>query len=61
MSGIREGEWKKTWVVIANEDLNGDPIFIDLDDSRLPVYTAPHGAGHWEPVLLASSFSGFID
>jgi hypothetical protein len=57
----REGDWRDNWLVIANDDLVGDPIFVDLQLDVLPVYTAAHGEGEWEPILLASSFRGFVE
>jgi hypothetical protein len=60
LSGSSEGDWQKSWLVIGEEDLCGDPIFTDLDSEKLPIYTAMHGEGSWEPVLLAESFSNFI-
>ena len=59
-SGTAEGSWRPGWLVIAEEDLAGDPIFVDLDAPGFPVYTAAHGEGEWEPVALASSFDEFV-
>lgn len=60
LCGSEEGDWQNTWLVIADEDLCGDPIFTDLASDKLPVYTAMHGEGSWEPVLIAESFSNFV-
>ncbi len=60
-TGEGAGDWKRSWLVIAYEDLLGDPIFVDLSGPELPVYTAAHGEGEWNPVLVASSFNGFIE
>jgi hypothetical protein len=57
--GSEPGDWKSTWLVIATEDLAGDPIFIDLTGDEFPVFTAPHGEGTWEPELLATSLQAF--
>jgi hypothetical protein len=54
------GAWRRHWIVIGREDMCGDPIFTDVSDSDLPVFTAVHGGGSWEPTLLATSFAGFI-
>jgi hypothetical protein len=56
-----QGEgWPADWLVVATEDELGDPIFTDLSIEQLPVFTAPHGQGDWEPVQLADSFDGFV-
>jgi hypothetical protein len=61
LTGSQEGDWKNSWVVIGNESCCGDPIFIDTVENSLPVYTAPHGMGAWEPELIATSLSKFIE
>jgi hypothetical protein len=53
-------DWRNEWIVIGNEGLCGDPIFIDTSDENYPVYTAGHGMGEWTPQLIASSFSNFV-
>src|SRR3954447_7825031 len=58
--GYSGAGWPPHWLVIAQEDLLGDPIFTDLSDELLPVYTAAHGEGVWEPVQIADSFDGFV-
>jgi hypothetical protein len=60
LTGEEKGDWKKSWLVIGSEDLCGDPIFVDLNMSELPVFTAAHGEGDWIPVTIASSFEGFV-
>ena len=57
--GINEGDWHSSWFVIADEDETGDPIFIDIDDDKYPVYTAMHGEGDWEPNKIAVSLKSF--
>ena len=52
--------WFDDWLVVATEDELGDPIFTDLGSSELRVSTAMHGAGQWEPVHIADSFSAFV-
>ncbi|HMP82442.1 MAG TPA: hypothetical protein PKA41_07005 [Verrucomicrobiota bacterium] len=52
-------DWQDEWVVIGNEGLCGDPIFIDATKEEYPVYTAAHGMGEWSPQLIAPSFSIF--
>ena len=57
-----EGEdWSPSWLVVAQEDELGDPIFVDTSAELLPVFTAAHGEGSWEPVQVADSFDGFVD
>ncbi|RYG67356.1 hypothetical protein EON80_13740 [bacterium] len=58
--GDEEGDWQESWLVIGDEDLAGDPIFVDLAEEELPVYTARHGEGAWEPLLIAESFIKFF-
>ena len=59
--GNEEGSWKENWVVIGNEDLTGNPIFVDAGIETYPVYTAVHGMGSWEPILIAGSIGGFAE
>lgn len=59
-TGEQDGDWKKSWLVIARDDSVGDPIFIDLQLTDFPVFTAMHGAGEWKPVKIASSFTNFV-
>jgi hypothetical protein len=60
-TGENPGDWKRSWLVIAYEDSLGDPLFIDSSTPELPVFTAAHGEGEWNPTLVASSLSGFIE
>lgn len=60
LCGSEEGDWQNTWLVIADEDETGDPIFVDLETEELSVYTAMHGERDWEPVLIAESFANFV-
>ena len=60
-TGENAGDWKRGWLVVAHEDLLGDPIFVDLSKPELPVFTAAHGGDEWNPVLIASSLRGFIE
>lgn len=55
-----ETDWRPEWVVVGNEELCGDPVFIDIDDDEFPVYTAAHGMENWRPQLLAFSFRHFL-
>jgi hypothetical protein len=60
LTGDYEGAWKSNWLVIARDELLGDPLFVDLDDEDLPVFTAEHGERAWSPIIVSSSFKGFI-
>jgi len=53
------GAWRPNWTVIGYETACGDPLFIDTDDSALPVLTAVHGEGAWEPQAVAISIDAF--
>jgi hypothetical protein len=59
LCGNRAGDWRRSWVVFGHETLCGDPLFVDTDQPQFPVYTAMHGAGSWEPDLVADSFAAF--
>ncbi len=60
----KDGEWRKSWVVIAQSSLLGDPYFLDvakLDaEGDCAIYTAMSGAGRWEPRLCGSTFAQFL-
>jgi hypothetical protein len=60
LTGMEDGDWRRSWVVFAHEDMCGDPIFTDLDAEDFPVFTAAHGTGSWDPTLIAGSFDGFV-
>ena len=53
------GAWESSWIVIGCETACGDPIFIDSADAQLPVFTAIHGEGDWEPELVATTIDAF--
>jgi hypothetical protein len=58
------GGWRKSWVLIGQSSLLGDPYFLDvakLDaEGDCAVFTAMSGAGRWEPVLCGSTFAQFL-
>jgi hypothetical protein len=60
----REGEWRKSWIVVAQSSLLGDPYFLDVSkldaEGDCAVYTAMSGAGRWEPLLCGSTFAQFL-
>ncbi len=43
----------------TDEDL-GDPFFVDLAEPELPVLTATHGAGSWDPEPVAPSLEDLL-
>ncbi|MGV2941536.1 hypothetical protein AB5I83_18185 [Mesobacillus sp. LC4] len=59
LSGMGEGGWLSSWLVIGNEDETGDPIFIDTEEEHFPVYSAFHGQGNWEVYKIAASLKKF--
>lgn len=58
--GFEEGDWQEGWYVIGRESGCGDPIIIDLNDHELPIYTAMHGQGTWNEIILADSYEEFL-
>jgi hypothetical protein len=58
--GYEASDWDKNWLVVARDTACGDPIFIDQSLDGLPVYTAMHGMGSWQPSLVASSWAQFL-
>ena len=60
LTGPNPGDWQREWLVIGIDEICGDPIFIDTSGDDLPVYTAMHGEGEWEPERIADSFGSFI-
>jgi hypothetical protein len=60
LTGANAGDWRDTWYVIGRDTTVGDPFFVDLSSDKLPVYTAMHGTGSWDPELVSATFSGFL-
>jgi hypothetical protein len=60
----KDGEWRKTWILVARSSLLGDPYFLDvarLDaEGDCEIYTAMTGAGRWERRLCGSTFAQFL-
>jgi hypothetical protein len=54
------GAWRPNWTVIGYEIACGDPLFIDTDESALPVLTAIHGESAWKPQPVAISIEAFV-
>jgi hypothetical protein len=59
LTGDRDGDWLRKWVVIGYEEGLGDPIFIDTTEEAFPVYTAIHGEGRWDAKRIAVSLEAF--
>ena len=59
LCGDNDGDWRSSWIVIGHETACGDPLFIDTNDTALPVLTAIHGEGAWEPRPVAISIKAF--
>jgi hypothetical protein len=57
--GNKDGDWRRSWLVIGSDDTSGDPIFIDTSEESYPVYTAMHGSGYWDPLPIAVSLAAF--
>ena len=56
LTGTEDGDWKKSWYVVGDiPGVGGDPLFTDIADERLPLYTAMHGAGRWDEIHVADS------
>ncbi len=60
LTGHGPGDWREEWVVVGNEQTCGDPIFVDTSGKLLPVFTAMHGVGSWDPQIVAKSYDGFL-
>lgn len=60
LSGDTEGDWQKNWCVIGHDTLVGDPLFVDTSSKVLPVFTAMHGVGIWEPRRVSETLAGFL-
>lgn len=62
--GTKDGSWRRSWVLIAQSALLGDPYFLDISkldaEGDCPVCTAMSGTDRWEPSLAASSFVQFL-
>lgn len=60
LTGQNEGDWKSEWIVIGNDTNLGDPYFVDTSNEKLPVFTAVHGAGAWEPSIVSPALLSFL-
>jgi hypothetical protein len=63
-SPAAQPEWRKSWVVVAQSSLLGDPYFLDVSkldaEGDCSVFTAMSGAGRWEARLCGSTFAQFL-
>ena len=59
LCGDGAGEWQPGWIAVGYETACGDPLFIETTDRSLPVFTAVHGEGSWQPKSVAISFDAF--
>lgn len=55
------GAWSPAWLVIGTEEDLGDPLFVELSSADLPVFTAAHGSGTWEPVEIAPRLDALVE
>jgi hypothetical protein len=53
------GSWRANWMVIGQETCCGDPIFVDIEDARNPVFSAMHREGSWNAQRIAISIEAF--
>lgn len=60
LTGNNDGDWLPAWYYIGRDTLVGDPFFVDTNSESLPVYTAMHGQGGWDPELVSESLAGFL-
>lgn len=64
LTPAEQGSWRKSWVIIGQSTLLGDPYFLDTSkidaEGDCPVFTAMSGRDRWEPRLAASSFVQFL-
>ena len=57
LTSDKSGSWQKDWYVIGYH--SGDPFFVKLSSDKVPVYTAYHGQGNWEPKLVTKTIEDF--
>lgn len=60
LTGRDEGDWRTEWIVIGYDADLGDPYFVDTSVEPLPVFTAMHGTGSWDPSEVSCSLSSFL-
>ena len=60
LTGDRPGDWRPEWIVVGTDADLGDPLFVDLRSTELPVLTAMHGEGDWDPEEVAPSLRDLL-
>jgi hypothetical protein len=60
LSGEQSGDWRASWIVIGIEEDLAGPFFVDLAEPDMPVFTAMHGAGRWDPQPVAPSLQKLL-
>lgn len=58
VNGVPDDEWNMEWIVIG--DCSADPVIANTSKPQTPVLMAMHGAGRWEPVLVATSLAEYL-
>lgn len=61
LTGKNDGDWKGGWIVVGYDTNLGDPYFVDTTSEKLPVFTAMHGAGAWEPYTVSPALQNFLE
>lgn len=61
LTDANDGDWKKEWIVIGRDVSIGEPYFVDSCCANLPVFTAMHGRGSWEPDQISNSLYNFLN
>ena len=59
LASSEKGGWQHPWQVIGYEESCGDPIFVDSAAVGVPVFTAIHGIGEWNPTLIGDLLASF--
>ncbi len=60
ITGDGVGDWRPSWIVIGYDGLDRRPLFVDLAEEGLPVFTAEHGQGDWDPEELAPTLDALL-
>ena len=48
-------------VIGYDEEIGGDPLFIDIANEDYPVFTAEHGMGEWDALEMYDSLEEFVE
>ncbi len=60
VTGEADGDWHASWYVFARDLTLDDPVFVDLSQEQLPVYTADRETEEWDPEPVSDSLENFI-